>query len=403
MKNIFAIFLIAFVLFGMLLPAGFVLADSHDKTAPMEMELLRSIPFDGYSDNNEVVCTQDVKECKDGTFVSRNSDLNCAFNQCPDKDRACGIFSDAKFRSTDTYEKGLSPSGVVMGYWNIIFSGGEKVVWTYSDIVQSGSFTCDEGKIEANLGDLNVEAEYDANQEILIWDGIEYKIEGENDEDDKRERTRKRIERDRERLKIREDIKRDFREDGRRVEIERKIEVNDDGTFKIKIKRKITNADGTVITKVLIIERDEDGIKKRLKIEGIDGLEVETELEIDDEFEGNETDVAALLSNGRRALIKVMPDAASDIALKRLKALNFTRIELKEVRHNNELRAVYEVEANKNGKFLGIFKMKVRFRSDIDSETGEVLNLRKPWWAFLVTGEDSDQTDNSTNDSVAAQ
>jgi len=47
--------------------------------------------------------------------------------------------------------------------------------------------------------------------------------------------------------------------------------------------------------------------------------------------------------------------------------------------------------------------MKVRFRSDIDSETGEVLNLRKPWWAFLVTGEDSDQTDNSTNDSVAAQ
>ena len=208
-----------------------------------------------------------------------------------------------------------------------------------------------------------------------------------------KERVRKRIERDRERLRIREEIKREFvRDDGSIVKIERKIEVNADGTFKIKIKRVITNADGTVVTKVLIIERDEDGIKKRLKIEGIDGLEVETELEIEDEFEGNETDVVARLSNGRKALIKIMPDTASEIAIARLRALNFTRIELKEIRHDGELRAVYKVEMNKNGKFLGIFKMKVRVSSDIDSETGDVLRIGKPWWAFLITGEDSDQT-----------
>jgi len=35
---------------------------------------------------DEIACTQDVKECGDGTTVSRNPDLDCAFNQCPDKE-----------------------------------------------------------------------------------------------------------------------------------------------------------------------------------------------------------------------------------------------------------------------------------------------------------------------------
>jgi len=88
-----------------------------------------------------------------------------------------------------------------------------------------------------------------------------------------------------------------------------------------------------------------------------------------------------------------MPDAASDIALERLKILNFTKIELKEIRHKNIPRVVYNIEANKNGKFLGIFKLKMKIEGQIDPETGEFIGISKPWWAFLVTGEDSDQTE----------
>jgi hypothetical protein len=29
------------------------------------------------------VCTQEVKQCSDGTYVSRNADNNCSFNECP--------------------------------------------------------------------------------------------------------------------------------------------------------------------------------------------------------------------------------------------------------------------------------------------------------------------------------
>lgn len=33
--------------------------------------------------NNEVVCTQEVIECSDGTFVSRNQKNSCEFDLCP--------------------------------------------------------------------------------------------------------------------------------------------------------------------------------------------------------------------------------------------------------------------------------------------------------------------------------
>ncbi len=33
--------------------------------------------------NSQVLCTADVKECEDGSFVSRNSDNNCEFYECP--------------------------------------------------------------------------------------------------------------------------------------------------------------------------------------------------------------------------------------------------------------------------------------------------------------------------------
>ena len=45
----------------------------------------------------------------------------------------------------------------------------------------------------------------------------------------------------------------------------------------------------------------------------------------------------------------------------------------------------------------------MKVEGQIDSETGEFLGTNKPWWAFLVSGEDSDQTmetennDNSTS------
>ena len=94
------------------------------------------------------------------------------------------------------------------------------------------------------------------------------------------------------------------------------------------------------------------------------------------------------LSNGRKAEIKIMPDTASETAIAKLGDLGFT-IELKEVGNNTKTtdddKVVYELTGNKQGKFLGIFKIMARVSAQVDAETGDV-KVIKPWWAFLASG-----------------
>ena len=97
----------------------------------------------------------------------------------------------------------------------------------------------------------------------------------------------------------------------------------------------------------------------------------------------------AYLSNGRYAEVKVMPDRASEIALKRLRAkceMRNCTVELKEVGNNrtNKTRVAYEITTEKGSKFLLIFKNKMVVKAQVDAETGEIISTRKPWWAFLA-------------------
>jgi len=108
-------------------------------------------------------------------------------------------------------------------------------------------------------------------------------------------------------------------------------------------------------------------------------------------IEKNESDVnlVANLSNGRRALIKVMPETASETALARLRMKvcaeqNNCTIELKEVGSGEKVRAIYEVNAEKQAKLLGIFATKMKVKAQVDAENGQVIQSKKPWWAFLA-------------------
>ena len=129
-----------------------------------------------------------------------------------------------------------------------------------------------------------------------------------------------------------------------------------------------------------------------------DSIEAETELEIEEETEEdekmkNKTKLKVKLSNGRKAEIKIMPDAASERALERLRlkvcsAENNCTIELKEVGKKNqtgeERRLAYEVQAERHMRILGLFKTKAQVKAEIDAETGEIISVKKPWWAFLA-------------------
>ncbi len=99
--------------------------------------------------------------------------------------------------------------------------------------------------------------------------------------------------------------------------------------------------------------------------------------------------IRAELSNGKSVEIKVMPDRASKKALERLKIKdcseeNFCQIELKEGQNmGKEARAIYEIKVQKQTRILGLFKTRMPIQVQVDAETEDVLNINKPWWAFL--------------------
>jgi cell division protein FtsB len=87
----------------------------------------------------------------------------------------------------------------------------------------------------------------------------------------------------------------------------------------------------------------------------------------------NKTMLRAYLSNGKNAIIKVMPDTASQRAIERLNLKfcnesNSCTIELKGVGEGNQTKAVYEIKAKKEKRFLFFWKRKVDVQAEVDAE-----------------------------------
>jgi len=120
-----------------------------------------------------------------------------------------------------------------------------------------------------------------------------------------------------------------------------------------------------------------------------DKVNASTELELEQESENNETKLRAKLSDGSLSEIKILPDGASKRALKKLRLKNCSEknkctIELKEVRKGARARAAYEVQLERHSRILGVFGKKMRVSAEVDSESGEIIKVNKPWWAFLA-------------------
>ena len=84
-----------------------------------------------------------------------------------------------------------------------------------------------------------------------------------------------------------------------------------------------------------------------------------------------------------------MPDTASETALTRLriKACNETNncsIVLKETGTGTQMKVAYEMSAQQSAKILGLFRTKMAVSAQINAETGEVIQSKKPWWSFLA-------------------
>lgn len=99
----------------------------------------------------------------------------------------------------------------------------------------------------------------------------------------------------------------------------------------------------------------------------------------------------AYLSNGRYAIIKVLPDSASEKAQEVLRAkcneTNCTIVlkEKNDTNDNNQTLVIYEVTTKKSSHIIGFIPAKMPVSIEINAETGAVLSTHKPWWSFLAT------------------
>ncbi|MBI2044258.1 hypothetical protein HYT24_02745 [Candidatus Pacearchaeota archaeon] len=129
-------------------------------------------------------------------------------------------------------------------------------------------------------------------------------------------------------------------------------------------------------------------VRSNIKKITVGGISASTDLDI--ELNESNQRFNVKLSNGRNAEIKIMPSTASATAIARLRLNvcseeNNCTIILKEVGRGDNVKAAYEVSARKEMKFLGLFRAKANVQSTIDAETGEVISVNRPWWAFVST------------------
>ncbi|MDO8634597.1 MAG: ice-binding family protein, partial [archaeon] len=114
-------------------------------------------------------------------------------------------------------------------------------------------------------------------------------------------------------------------------------------------------------------------------------IRIEAELPV----EVKENTIRVTQSNGALVEVKVMPATASATAIASLRikacaAENNCTIKLKEVSVNGAARAAYAVSAEKEFRIFGLVSAKSMVSANIDAETGAVVSVIKPWWAFFA-------------------
>ena len=134
-------------------------------------------------------------------------------------------------------------------------------------------------------------------------------------------------------------------------------------------------------------------------------VSVEDGLNVTDHFFGNHSQLMVNLSNGTPMNISVFPDQALQNAFQRLRmqealmnnSSNYS-IQLREMVQNHIPGVVYNIEAGKPGRFLGIFKMDMNVSAEVNPENGQIVSIHQPWWAFLVSSyEPPANSGNSTS------
>jgi len=88
---------------------------------------------------------------------------------------ACAALAGHTFSSVAEMECGLGPDGAASCHWTVRFAVDGTYSWSYSDVGQSGTYTCSGASVTGTrTGSPPVSGSYDAQTGQLTWDGVVY-------------------------------------------------------------------------------------------------------------------------------------------------------------------------------------------------------------------------------------
>ena len=177
-------------------------------------------------------------------------------------------------------------------------------------------------------------------------------------------------------------------ENGNNISIEVRHQETEDGNLTVR-ETDFEDENGNNIT---IINRNEvSGNNSNGEFNNgefdFNGVKLKSDVKLEQSFENNKTEIKAEVGN-KNETIKIMPDEASQIALKALADNGFV-LKLIVVGQGNEVKVVYSADLNQSGRILGLLPVDVLSKALIDGQTGNVTDLNQPWWGFLVFGKHS--------------
>jgi len=95
--------------------------------------------------------------------------------------------------------------------------------------------------------------------------------------------------------------------------------------------------------------------------------------------------IYGVFKNNETREVKIFPDEIKE----RLRERTTERLENQTMKLDEE--GIYQVQARKRTRLFGFISVQAIVQAEVDSETGEVLKIRRPWWNFLAKDETEEQ------------
>jgi hypothetical protein len=95
----------------------------------------------------------------------------------------------------------------------------------------------------------------------------------------------------------------------------------------------------------------------------------------------SENKIYGIFKDNQTKELNIFPDELQ----KKIREKIQTRLENQTLKLDEN--GIYQMRAEKRARLFGIFPVKATIQAEINSETGEIIRIKNPWWGFLAQDE----------------